>query len=185
MSGTRAAALRDLNFGNQVAEEERDALRDYFVRTQRGSASTRVTLISFTGPKGPVRARSTSSFRTIPTSCSTAACCWCRPRTRAARPHSATSLPSPPPPSASSSAYGSSILSVSSGARSGRWRHLQHRRNLAPGGSRREPPAALEPDDPRRHFGDGAPTRGEDADGKLRDDGARWVCKDSNLGPAD
>jgi len=31
---TKTEALRDLTFGNQVAEEERELLGSYFVRTQ-------------------------------------------------------------------------------------------------------------------------------------------------------
>jgi ABC-type multidrug transport system fused ATPase/permease subunit len=51
-AGSKKQALRQLNFGNQVAEEERDVLRDYFVKTQAWDKIVGGEIDIVYGPKG-------------------------------------------------------------------------------------------------------------------------------------
>jgi hypothetical protein len=53
MSDThKKAVLRQLSFGNQVAEEERETLKDYFVKTQAWERINKGDIDIIYGPKG-------------------------------------------------------------------------------------------------------------------------------------
>jgi hypothetical protein len=52
MRGTKRDALRRVTFGNQVAEEEQDSLREYFVRTQAWERIYNGEIDIIYGPKG-------------------------------------------------------------------------------------------------------------------------------------
>jgi hypothetical protein len=51
-AGAKAEVLRHLTFGNQVAEEEQDSLREYFVRTQAWDRIYNGDIDVIYGPKG-------------------------------------------------------------------------------------------------------------------------------------
>src|SRR5262245_13693993 len=48
----KRAALRNITFGNQVAEEEKEALKDYFVKTQAWDRIHKGEIDIIYGPKG-------------------------------------------------------------------------------------------------------------------------------------
>jgi hypothetical protein len=50
--GMKADCIRDLSFGNQIAEEERDGLKEYFVRTQAWTRILNGDVDIVYGPKG-------------------------------------------------------------------------------------------------------------------------------------
>ncbi|MGO7203056.1 P-loop ATPase, Sll1717 family, partial [Rhizobium ruizarguesonis] len=50
--GHKSECLRHLTFGNQIAEEERDALKEYFVRTQAWNRILNGEVDIVYGPKG-------------------------------------------------------------------------------------------------------------------------------------
>jgi hypothetical protein len=52
MSFSKTQVLKDLTFGNQIAEEERDALRSYFVKTQAWDRIYNGDIDIIYGPKG-------------------------------------------------------------------------------------------------------------------------------------
>jgi hypothetical protein len=52
MIGIKRESLRRLSFGNQVAEEEREALKGYFVRTQAWERINNGEIDIIYGPKG-------------------------------------------------------------------------------------------------------------------------------------
>ncbi len=51
-AGIKTDCLRNISFGNQIAEEERDALKEYFVRTQAWDKIFRGDVDIVYGPKG-------------------------------------------------------------------------------------------------------------------------------------
>ncbi|GGD42524.1 P-loop ATPase, Sll1717 family [Aureimonas glaciei] len=51
-TGLKAACIRSLSFGNQIAEEEREGLKEYFVRTQAWDRMFRGDVDIIYGPKG-------------------------------------------------------------------------------------------------------------------------------------